>query len=137
MAHFVLSGNQSPKGVAMKNEVLHLAATLLSPEEQDLLARLVELKDEEGLAVALDMDIRAGMCDALADMSESLRSLLGLMARYHFLANLPDHAFPVYNEIMERIGSAAGNANDWVKRSRALDQHTSLAVWPEASALRQ
>ena len=121
----------------MKNEILHLAATMLSPEEQDLLERLGELKDEEGLTVALDMDIRAGMCDALADLSESLRALLGLMARHHFLVNLPDHAFPAYNEIMERIGAAASNANEWVKRSRALDQHASLAVWPEASALRQ
>ncbi|MDR2695011.1 MAG: hypothetical protein LBC79_01340 [Deltaproteobacteria bacterium] len=121
----------------MKNEILHLAATMLSPEEQDLLERLGELKDEEGLTVALDMDIRAGMCGALADMSESLRSLLGLMARHHFLANLPDHAFPVYNEIMERIGAAAGNAGEWVQRSRALDRHASLAVWPEMSGLRQ
>ena len=121
----------------MKNEILHLTATMLSPEEQDLLERLVELNNEEGLTVALDMDIRAGMCGALAEMSENVRSLLGLMARYHFLANLPDHAFPVYNEIMERIGAAADNANDWVQRSRALDQHTSFAVWPEASALRQ
>ena len=126
-----------PKGVPMKNEILHLAATMLSPEEQDLLARLGELKDEEGLTVALDMDIRAGMCDALAEMSEALRALLGLMARYHFLTNLPDHAFPAYNEIMERIGVAAGNANDWVQRSRSLDRHASLAVWPEASARRQ
>jgi sugar/nucleoside kinase (ribokinase family) len=121
----------------MKNEILHLAATLLSPEEQDLLARLGDLQDEDGLTVALDMDIRAGMCDALADMSESLRSLLGLMARHHFLANLPDNAFPAYNELMERIGTAASNANDWVQRSRALDQHASLAIWPEASAMQQ
>ena len=121
----------------MKNEILHLAATLLSPEEQDLLERLGELKDEEGLTVALDMDIRAGMCEALAEMSESLRSLLGLMARHHFLANLPDHAFPVYNEIMERISTTTSKASDWVKRSRALDQHTSLVIWPEASARRQ
>ena len=121
----------------MKNEILHLAATLLSPEEQDLLDRLGELKDEEGLTVALDMDIRVGMCAVLAEMGESLRSLLGLMARYHFLANLPDHAFPAYNEIMERIGAAASDAHDWVQRSRALDQHASLAIWPEASALRQ
>jgi hypothetical protein len=121
----------------MKNEILHLAASLLSPEEQDLLERLGELQDEEGLTVALDMDIRAGMCFALAEMSETLRSLLGLMARHHFLANLPDHAFPAYHELMERIGVAASNANDWVQRSRALDQHTSLAIWPEASSLRQ
>ncbi|MDR2695379.1 MAG: hypothetical protein LBC79_03250, partial [Deltaproteobacteria bacterium] len=32
-----------PKGVPMKNEILHLAATMLSPEEQDLLERLGEL----------------------------------------------------------------------------------------------
>jgi hypothetical protein len=121
----------------MKNEILHLAATLLSPEEQDLLERLGELKDEEGLAVALDMDIRTGMCGALAEMSEALRALLGLLARHHFLAKLPDHAFPVYNEIMERIGTAASDANDWVQRSRTLDQHASLAIWPEASVLRQ
>jgi len=121
----------------MKNEILHLAAGLLSQEERDLLERLGELHGEEGLAAALDMDIRAGMCGALADMSEALRSLLGLLARYHFLAKIPDRAFPVYNEIMERIGVAASNANDWVQRSRALDQHTSLAVWPEASTRRQ
>ena len=121
----------------MKNEILHLAAALLSPEEQNLLERLGSLKDEEGLTVALDMDIRAGMCGALAEMSEALRSLLGLMARHHFLANLPDHAFPAYHEIMERIGLAASAAHDWVERSRALDRRACLAVWPEASALRQ
>ena len=121
----------------MKNEILNLAATLLSPEEQDLLARLGELKDEDGLTVALDMDIRAGLCNALAEMSETLRALLGLMARYHFLASLPDHAFVSYNALMERLGGTASNANAWVQRSRALDQHTSLAVWPEASSLRQ
>jgi hypothetical protein len=121
----------------MKNEILRLAATLLSPEEQELLERLGTMKDQEGLSVALDMDIRAGMCNSLAEMSEALRSLLGLLARHHFLANLPDHAFPLYNEIMERIGTAASKANDWVQRSRALDQHASLAVWPEASILRQ
>jgi len=121
----------------MKNEILHLAAGLLSSEEQELLERLGALKDQEGLTLALDMDIRAGMCNSLAEMSEALRALLGLLARYHFLANLPDHAFPVYNEIMDRIGTAAGKANGWVQRSRALDQRTGLAVWPEASALRQ
>ena len=121
----------------MKSEILHLAASLLSPEEQELLERLGELRDEEGLTVALDMDIRAGMCTSLAEMSEALRALMGLLARYHFLANLPDHAFPVYSEVMNRIGNAAADAHEWVKRSRTLDRNTSLALWPEAVRLPQ
>lgn len=121
----------------MKNEILHLAAGMLSPEEQELLARLGDLRDEEGLAAALDMDIRAGMCGALAEMSEALRALMGLLARHHFLANLPDHAFPVYSEIMDRIAVAAGSANEWVRRSHTLDRHSCLAVWPEVSKLTQ
>ncbi len=121
----------------MKNEILHLAATMLSPEEQELLEHLSGMRDEQGLALALDMDIRAGMCSALAEMSESLRALMGLLARYHFLANLPDHAFPAYSEIMDRIGTAAGNASEWVKKSQTLDRNCSLAAWPEASKLTQ
>jgi len=40
MAQFVLSSTAQAKGEPMKNEMLHLAAALLSPEEQDLLERL-------------------------------------------------------------------------------------------------
>jgi hypothetical protein len=120
-----------PGGIIMKNEILHLAADMLSPEEQDLLERLSELGDEDGLALALDMDIRSGMCGALADMGEAVRSLLSLLARSRFPASLSDHLYPAYNEIMERIGSAARSADKWVNRSRILDRNCRPAAWPE------
>lgn len=84
-----------------------------------------------------DMEVRAGLCMALAELSESMRSLLGLMARHNFITVLPDRSFPAYEQIMGRLGTAVTQASQEVARSRDLDRRITVASLPSSALLRQ
>ncbi len=116
----------------MKTDIADLAVNLLSPEERALLHRLGE-REARMDAPLTDMELRAGLCSALAEMSEAMRALLGFMARHNFVTLLPDEAFAAYAQLMDRIGTAATQATCVVERSRSLDRETALANLPEGS----
>lgn len=84
-----------------------------------------------------DMEIRAGLCVALAELSESMRALLGLMGRHNFITVLPDRSFPAYEQIMDRIGTAVAQAGQEVDRSRDLDRRITVACMPSSALFRQ
>lgn len=105
---------------AVKGDTLSLRQTVMEPD--------MSLED---------MEVRAGLCIALAELSESMRSLLGLMARHNFITLLPDHSFPVYEQIMGRIGTAVTQASQEVTRSRDLDRRITVATLPSSALLRQ
>ncbi len=116
----------------MKTDIADLAVELLSPEERALLRRLGEQEARTSTPLT-DMELRAGLCSALAEMSEAMRALLGFMARHNFVTLLPDEAFSAYARLMDRIGTAATQATCVVERSRTLDRETALANLPEGS----
>lgn len=117
---------------SMKTDIAELAVELLSPEERALLRRLGE-REAQMNAPVTDMEIRAGLCSALAEMSEAMRALLGFMARHNFVTLLADEAFPPYAELIDRIGAAATRATHIVERSRSLDREMALTNLPEGS----
>lgn len=117
----------------MKIDLAQLAANLLSNSElatnqEDIpIAEYRLIESDPTAPIALEeMEVRAGLCSALAQLSTSMRSLLGLMSRHNFVTTLPDNAFPVYEKIMDNIGTAATQGSTMVARSRELD--TSIAM---------
>lgn len=105
----------------------------LASDDQDLLERLGSTNGMSGAHNAMDMDIRAGMCSAFADMAESVRGLLAMLDRHGFVDSLPDSAHPLYSHLMECIGAAARAGTDLVDRSRELDRDLYLSLMPEGS----
>ena len=121
----------------MKRDVLHAASTLLTPDEQRMLLRLGEMTWEEGPVVAFDMDIRTGMCTALADLGGAVNALLSLLNTNHIAETLSPEAQTAYASLMERIAAAAVQATEMVERSRNFDEDALVAISPEASRVRQ
>ncbi|MEG2173559.1 MAG: hypothetical protein RRY29_09930 [Desulfovibrionaceae bacterium] len=117
----------------MKIDITQLAANLLSnkeltPSQPDVpLAEYTFVASDPSAPTAIaEMEVRAGLCSALAQLSASMRSLLGLMSRHNFVTTLPDQAFPAYERLMDNIGTAATQGSAMVARSRELD--TSIAM---------
>ncbi len=110
----------------MKPIISHLATELLTPEENAMLMKH-RLMDQEP-SKPLGIEVRAGMCEALAELSESVRAMLALMGRYDLPAVMSKDAFTTYTDIMDRIGVAASKASNMVEQSRNLDQQAMLAV---------
>lgn len=90
-----------------------------------------------GQTLAEGMEIRAGLCAALAEMSSSMRALLGLMGRHNCITALPEECFPAYERIMERVGAAVSQAAVMVERSRDLDRRAVLENMPADGMPRQ
>ena len=121
------------KETAMKTAHAFPPQRILSEEE-----RLLHAQDGLNLTLTLeDMEVRAGLCTALADLSESMRALLGLMARHNFITLLPDRSFPAYEHTMERLSQAVSQAGQEVTRSRELDRRITLAALPSPAVFRQ
>lgn len=99
-----------------------------APEMEDLLPADMYMEE---------MEIRAGMCQALSHMSASMRALLGLMARHNCITVLPDAHIPAYEQIMERMAESVAQATVMVERSRELDRRTALACLPRVGTPRQ
>jgi len=115
----------------VKQNIMRQAAENLTTEDQDMLRRLGEATRTDGTKPALDMDLRADLCAEMAEMAESVRSLLTLLNRHGFLETLPDKAHPAYQSVMRRIGASALRGQTLLARSDALDKDTLLAVMPE------
>lgn len=121
----------------MKRDILRAAACLLTPEEQEMLLRLGDATEEDGPVVAIDMDIRTGMCASLADMGNAVSSLIQLLEQNCVADTLPNPARAKYGEIMSRIGSAASQATSMVNRSRAFDEDAFMVLTPESTYITQ
>lgn len=131
----------------MKIDLAQLAANLLSNEElapnhpSVPLAeyRIVETDPTAPIATSSyeEMEVRAGLCSALGQLSTSMRSLLGLMSRHNFVTTLPDNAFPAYERIMDNIGTAATQGSTMVARSRELDSSIAMHNIPKNHRLPQ
>lgn len=106
----------------------------LNAKDETLSMRQTAMEPDMSLE---DMEIRAGLCMSLAELSESMRALLGLMGRHNFITVLPDKSFPAYETIMERIGTAVTQASQEVSRSRELDRRITIASLPSAALFRQ
>lgn len=119
----------------MKTEDLQAAVPYLTAEEQDLLLRLGVATGEDGVAVAVDMDIRRGLTCALSDMGNAVQLLLTLLTRHQVA--LPDSALPAYDDLLRSIAGAATDGAKWVSRSQEFDQSALLALTPEPSPLWQ
>lgn len=115
----------------MKSEDLQAAVPYLSREEQDLLLHLGEAVGEDGVTVAMDMDIRHGLTAALGEMGNAVQMLLVLLNRHRI--SLPDTAMPAYGQLLESIATAATDGATWVCRSHEFDQSALLALLPEPS----
>lgn len=115
----------------MKSEDLRAAVPYLSQEEQELLLHLGEATGEDGVAVAMDMDIRHGLTSALGEMGNAVQMLLMLLNRHRIA--LPDTAMPAYDRLLESIATAATDGATWVCRSHDFDQSALLALMPEPS----
>lgn len=116
----------------MKSKELKSAVPYLSREDQELLCELGEITGRDGVAAALDMNIRHGLASALGDMSLAVQTLLMLMNRHR--VQLPDTAMPTYNRLLETIATAATDGAAWVCRSHDFDQSALLALIPEPTA---
>ena len=104
----------------------------------DVLEGYASLQAMAGQGLSLeDMEVRVGLCAALSDLSESMRGLLGLMARHNFITTLPDSSFPAYEATMERISAAVSQAGQEMDRSRELDRRIILAGMPSAALFHQ
>ncbi len=114
----------------MKETLATAAARNLSDEDRDMLRRLALATGEDGPRAALEMGLRDRLCAEMAEMADAVRSLLALLDRHDAVAALPERALPAYQDVMERIGSAALRATDLVDRSRTLDRDTLLALAP-------
>lgn len=128
----------------MKIDLAQLAAHLLSNPElgpSQPFAPVAEyrlVENDPTAPIALEeMEVRAGLCSALAQLSTSMRSLLGLMSRHNFVTTLPDNAFPVYEKIMDNIGTAATQGSTMVTRSRSLDTSIAIQNMPSEQRLPQ
>lgn len=131
----------------MKIDLALLAANLLSNEElapnhpSVPLAeyRIVDADPSAPTAIPSceEMEVRAGLCSALGQLSTSMRSLLGLMSRHNFVTTLPDNAFPAYERIMDTIGTAATQGSTMVARSRELDTTIAMQHMPKNHRLPQ
>lgn len=114
----------------MKETLATAAARNLSDEDRDMLRRLALATGEDGPRAALDMGLREQLCTGMAEMADAVRSLLALLDRHDAVSHLPERALPAYQDVMERIGSAALRATDLVDRSRTIDRDTLLALAP-------
>lgn len=121
----------------MKRDILRAAACLLTPEEQEMLLRLGDVTEEEGPVVAVDMDIRTGMCASLAELGNAVSLLIQLLERNRVADTLPLTDRLSYSEIMTNIGNAATQATQMVDRSRAFDEDAFMAIAPEGSYITQ
>lgn len=128
----------------MKIDLAQLAANLLSNSElatnqEDIpIAEYRLIESDPTAPIALEeMEVRAGLCSALGQLSTSMRSLLGLMSRHNFVTTLPDNAFPVYEKIMDNIGTAATQGSTMVARSRELDASIAMQHIPNNQRLPQ
>lgn len=127
----------------MKTDLAQIAAERLAKDE--LAPSQTALEQEytpESLTTSLsinleEMEVRAGLCSALAQLSTSMRSLLGLMSRHNFVTTLPDAAFPAYERIMDTIGTAATQGSHMVNRSRNLDSTIAMQHMPGENRLPQ
>lgn len=107
-----------------------------TPEEQEILERFA-IQAAEASDALLDTRLRGAMCSTMADMGDAVRELLLLLGDCNLLAHLPDEAFPVYQHIMQRIGTTAHRAMDLVDRSQTFDREALLALMPGHSVVRQ
>lgn len=131
----------------MKIDLAQLAANLLAnnelaPRHPNVpLAEYTVVPDDPTAPTASlsynEMEVRAGLCSALAQLSTSMRSLLGLMSRHNFVTTLPDNAFPAYERIMDNIGTAATQGSSMVARSRELDSSIAMHNIPKNHRLPQ
>lgn len=121
----------------MKRDILRAAACLLTPEEQEMLLRLGDATEEDGPVVAIDMDIRTGMCASLADMGNAISALINLLEQNRVADTLPESARVRYGEIMARISNAATQATTMVDRSRAFDEDAFMVLASEGTYITQ
>lgn len=128
----------------MKIDLAQLTAELLSNTElapSQASAPLAEYRfvesDPTAPTALEEMEVRAGLCSALAQLSTSMRSLLGLMSRHNFVTTLPDNAFPAYERIMDNIGTAATQGSTMVARSHDLDTSIAMQHMPNNQRLPQ
>lgn len=120
----------------MKTDTLYYAPSTFSREEDDPLHARTSSRTDVDTRLE-EMEVRAGLCTALSDMSASMRALLGLMGRHNCITVLPDASFPAYERIMGRIGTAVEQSVVMVERSRALDRRMTLDRLPAKGARRQ
>lgn len=121
----------------MKREIFRAAACLLTPEEQEMLLRLGDITEDEGSVVAIDMDIRTGMCASLAELGSAVSSLIHLLESSNVAKALPVADQLVYGEVMNRISVAATQATRMVNRSKAFDEDAFVALAPEPTYVTQ
>lgn len=119
----------------MKMEELGTAASHLSADDQEMLSRLGEAAGENGVAVALDMNIRHGLTTAMGEMGQSIQLLLNLLTRCNI--TLPEHCQASYDALLRDIAGAASSGAVWVTRSRQLDESALLALAPETCPVMQ
>lgn len=121
----------------MKRDIFRAAACLLTPEEQEMLLRLGDVTEEDGPVVAIDMDIRTGMCASLAELGNAVSSLIQLLDRNRVADAMPLADQLVYGEVMNRISTAATQATRMVNRSKAFDEDAFVALAPEQTYVTQ
>lgn len=121
----------------MKRDILRAAACLLTPEEQEMLLSLGDDAEDDGPVAVIDMDIRTGMCESLADMGNAISALIQLLEQNRVSDSLPESVRDRYGEIMVRIGNAATQATHMVDRSRAFDEDAFTLLAPEAPYITQ
>ena len=116
----------------MKPDKMRAAIPYLSREEQELLLQVEHVTGQDAVSVAMDMEIRHGLTDALGQMGSAVQHLLSMLDTYGLVP--PKQKMPDYDTLLQGIACAAENGATWVNKSQDFDRAAFLALTPENSA---